>query len=120
MARWSGAVDTGAGPATPRVEHHQGGPRHGACVLELGGGVGALVVHTTAATLGTEIELSPVGRDRERVHTVVRERIAAGRVLHAGVFPEVPAGEYTLWCGPPGGHVVRVVAGEVAEVDLGV
>jgi hypothetical protein len=66
-------------------------------MLDLGPGVGALVLHTAAELHGVEIELSPSGSDEDRSHKQVHERPAAGRPLYAAVFDRVPAGEYTLW-----------------------
>ena len=66
-------------------------------MLDLGPGVGALVLHTGAGLHGAEIEISPVGRDEERSHKQVHERPVAGRPLYGAVFDSLPAGEYTLW-----------------------
>jgi hypothetical protein len=66
-------------------------------MLELGPGVGALVLHTVADLHGMEIEISPSGSDDERSHKQVHERPVAGRPLYAAVFDRLPAGEYTLW-----------------------
>ena len=45
----------------------------GTVVLDLGPGVGALVLHATAAEEGREIDISPVGGGA-RTHSAVRER----------------------------------------------
>ena len=66
-------------------------------MLDLGPGVGALVLHTGADLHGVEIEISPAGRDGERSHKQVHERPVAGRPLYGAVFEALPAGEYTLW-----------------------
>ncbi|HKD95227.1 MAG TPA: hypothetical protein VKB43_11020 [Gaiellaceae bacterium] len=70
-------------------------PEH--VMLDLGPGVGALVLRTGADLHGTEIEISPDGRDEERSHKQVHERPVAGRPLYGAVFESLPAGEYTLW-----------------------
>jgi hypothetical protein len=70
-------------------------PEH--VVLDLGPGVGALVLHTGAELHGAEIEISPAGSDGERSHKQVHERPVAGRPLFGAVFDRLPAGEYTLW-----------------------
>lgn len=70
-------------------------PEH--VMLDLGPGVGALVLHTGAEMHGLEIEISPGGRDDERSHKQVHERPVAGRPLYGAVFESLPAGEYTLW-----------------------
>jgi hypothetical protein len=66
-------------------------------MLDLGPGVGALVLHTGAGMHGVEVEISPAGRDGERSHKQVHERPVAGRLLYGAVFESLPAGEYTLW-----------------------
>jgi hypothetical protein len=70
-------------------------PEH--VMLDLGPGVGALVLQTGADLHGAEIEISPAGRDGERSHKQIHERPVAGRPLYGAVFDRLPAGEYTLW-----------------------
>jgi hypothetical protein len=77
--------------------HHSTDARPEHVMLDLGPGVGALVLHTEANLHGVEIEISPAGRDGERSHKQVHERPVAGRPLYAAVFDRLPAGEYTLW-----------------------
>jgi hypothetical protein len=68
----------------------------GSVVMEVGGDVGALVVYTPDVLAGHEIELALRGDDHQFVHTEVRERELPDGTIYAGVFPAVPAGEYTL------------------------
>ena len=77
--------------------HHSKDARSEHVLLDLGPGVGALVLRTGAELHGVEIEISPSGRDRARSHKQVHERPAGGRPLYAAVFDRLPAGEYTLW-----------------------
>ena len=77
--------------------HHSKDPRPEHVLLDLGPGVGALVLSTGADLHGKEIEISPAGRDEERSHKQVHERPVAGRPLYGAVFDSLPAGEYTLW-----------------------
>ena len=70
-------------------------PEH--VMLDLGPGVGALVLHTDASLHGHEIEISPAGSDHERSHKQVHERPTDGRPLYAAVFESLPEGTYTLW-----------------------
>jgi hypothetical protein len=77
--------------------HHSKDARPEHVMLELGPGVGALVLHTGSDLHGVEIEISPAGRDGERSHKQVHERPVAGRPLYGAVFERLPAGEYTLW-----------------------
>ena len=77
--------------------HHSKDPRPEHVLLDLGPGVGALVLRTGAQLHGAEIEISPAGRDEERSHKQIHERPVAGRPLYGAVFDSLPAGEYTLW-----------------------
>jgi hypothetical protein len=90
------------------VHHHQLGPSDpGAVILELGGRTGALVVRTGPAELLREIEISPVEQPGVRSHAAVRERRVPGAVYYAAVYPDLPAGRYTVWAdgGTPAGTV---------------
>jgi hypothetical protein len=71
----------------------------GTVVLNVGGGMGALVLNTPAELDGAEIEISRHGAPptARRTHSQVRRREVGGRVLYAAVYPDLPAGEYTLW-----------------------
>jgi len=92
---------------------------HGTVVLDIGGDVGALVVHTSAQLDGAEIELARRGESRAFVHTEVRERRLPEETVYAGVFPAVATGEYTLLglAGRPD-HEVTISSGRVTEVTL--
>ncbi|HJU36785.1 MAG TPA: hypothetical protein VJ716_05125 [Gaiellaceae bacterium] len=92
-------------------------PEH--VMLDLGPGVGALVLHTGAELHGSEIEISPAGRDAERAHKQVHERPVAGRPLYAAVFDRLPAGDYTLWLnGRPLRHDVAVAGAAVTDISI--
>jgi len=67
----------------------------GTVVLDLGAGIGALVLHTPAALDGEEIEISCPGH--ARTHSRVRPRETSTGTRHAAVYPGLPAGEYTIW-----------------------
>jgi hypothetical protein len=98
--------------------HHNYGPTfEAAVVLDIGGDIGAVVVQTTPALAGHEIELAPEHHDVPLVHTAVRERHLPDRVVHAAVFPAVPAGTYTL-IGTAGhrSRSVVVAGGHVTEL----
>ena len=71
----------------------------GSVVLELGHDVGALVLETSAALLGQETEISPVGGAMAagRTHSVVRERRTAEGTSYAAVYPGLAAGRYVIW-----------------------
>jgi hypothetical protein len=92
-------------------------PEH--VMLDLGPGVGALVLHTNADLHGAEIEISPAGRDAERSHKQVHERPVAGRPLYAAVFDRLPAGDYTLWLDDrPLRRDVAVAGAAVTDISL--
>jgi hypothetical protein len=87
-------------------------------VLELGPGLGALVLYATAAERGLEIDISPAGSGAAGrgagTHAAVRERRLPGGSVYCAVYPSLPAGEYTVWLNPPA--VVSVVGGTVTEL----
>ncbi len=70
----------------------------GTVVLELGPGIGALVLYTPPGLDGTEIEIS---RDDEpgtrRTHSQVRPRHLPGQTRYAAVYPALREGAYTIW-----------------------
>jgi hypothetical protein len=80
------------------TEATHGPPGSGFVVLNLGAGVGALVLHTPAELAGQEIEISPRGVPAgRRTHSQVHERRAGGGVQYAAVYPGLAAGDYTIW-----------------------
>jgi hypothetical protein len=70
----------------------------GSVVMELGAGIGALVLYTPPGLDGEEIEIS---RDDEpgaaRTHSQVRARPLPGETRYAAVYPGLRAGHYTIW-----------------------
>ena len=80
-------TETVAGPTGP-----------GSVVMELGAGIGALVLYTPPGLDGEEIEIS---RDDEpgagRTHSQVRARPLPGETRYAAVYPGLRAGYYTIW-----------------------
>ena len=70
----------------------------GTVILELGADVGALVLFTPADLDGREIEISrdddPAAR---RTHSQVRPRHVVRVTRYAAVYPDLPAGQYTIW-----------------------
>ena len=99
--------------------HHSTDVRPEHVMLDLGPGVGALVLRTAADLHGTEIEISPAGRDKERSHKQVHERPVAGRPLYGAVFDSLPAGEYTLWLdGRPLQRHVAVAGAAVTHIEI--
>ena len=84
----------------------------GTVVLELGPGVGALILHTPAELDGREIEISHeeavTGR---RTHSMVRPRHMTTGTRYAAVYPDLPAGPYTVWTDEQSAAGRVVVAG---------
>jgi hypothetical protein len=70
----------------------------GTVVLDLGPGVGALILSTPPDLSGHEIEISNDGiPGARRTHSQVRERQAGGRTGYAAVYPDLAVGTYTIW-----------------------
>ncbi len=67
-----------------------------ALVLDIGAGVGALILYAPEAALGAEVEVSRPG-DARRAHTVIRRRHVLGRDIVAGVYPALEEGDYVVW-----------------------
>ena len=108
----------------PDTHRHQHGHHHHdvsdvraqPVVLDLGEGVGALIVHTGEELLGEEIDISPSGDDGRRQHKQVLRRLLGPQETTCLVYDNLPEDEYTVWL--PGGPVrdVQVRGGEVAEL----
>lgn len=102
-------------------EQSQLGPtQDGSVLLDIGGNIGALVLHTSAELAGVEIEISRTGDDTHRSHVAVRERRGTGSVRYAAIYPALPAGDYTLWR-PDGQPATRVTitGAQVTETAWG-
>ncbi len=80
-------TESAAGPSGP-----------GTVILELGVGIGALILYTPVEMDGEEIEIShddePGSR---RAHSRVRPRHMPGGTRYAAVYPGLAAGRYTVW-----------------------
>jgi hypothetical protein len=87
--------------------------------LDIGAGLGALVILPGERFRGREIEISRVDGAGDRVHTGVHERTTqAGSTLTA-IFGSLPAGEYRVWEDvKTEGPVVAVPDGAVAKIRL--
>jgi len=87
-------------------------------VLEIGEDIGALIVHTDAELLGTEVEISPSADDGRRSHKEVLERSMGGHSEHVLVFDALLEGTYTLWLGGTArARDVRISGGAITELD---
>ena len=85
-------------------------------VLDLGDGLGALVVHTGPELLGAEIDISPAGDDTGRQHKQVLRRLLGSRETTCLVYDSLPEGAYTVWLPGEPRRGVQVRGGEVAEL----
>lgn len=87
-------------------------------VLDIGDGVGALIIYTAAELRGREIEVSPKGSNAARIHADVHERVVGRHTVFTAIFPSLNEGEYTIWNHDPmRTTIVMIVGGQVAEVD---
>ena len=101
------------------TEYVPGPSKAGSVVLNVGPGVGALVLNTPADMDGDEIEISPDGNPAaRRTHSQVWERRAGGSVRYAAVYPGLAAGDYTIWrdASTPAGSVT-IDGGAVTSYD---
>jgi hypothetical protein len=87
--------------------------------LDIGGGLGALIIAPSERFRDREIEISPVDGDGTRVHTGVHERgTAAGSELTA-IFGSLRAGRYVIWeDADTAGPLVEIPDGGVAQIEL--
>jgi hypothetical protein len=105
----------------PHGQHeHEAGlpPPGGPVVVDIGGDVGALIVHLHRTRLGTELHLRRNGW-AHTVHTSVWDRPLADRRVTVAVYPALSEGSYQILDGD--GAVVRTVSVEggcVTELDL--
>jgi len=99
-------------------ENHAGRRHPEHVVLDIGGEIGALIVHTGAEMLGVEVEISPTGADARRTHKDVLEREINGRPAYTAVFDQLHQGTYTLWVDDVvRAREVKVTGDSVAELD---
>ncbi|MGH8994603.1 MAG: phospholipase [Acidimicrobiales bacterium] len=93
------------------------GPSFGPIVLDIGGEIGAAVVHTGPDLNGHELEIRRFPADWDGAHVAVRSR-PGPEPAFAAVFGGLRTGTYELRlrqavAGPI--HEIRVVGGEVVE-----
>jgi hypothetical protein len=90
----------------------------GTVVLNLGPGVGALILSTPPDLNGSEIEISQGDSPQaRRTHSQVRERrTGRGQASYAAVYPDLEPGTYTIWRDrTASAGTVAVTAGAVAS-----
>jgi hypothetical protein len=90
-------------------------------LLDLGDGVGALIVHTDPELLGVEVEISPAGDDLARQHKEVLRRSMGQTVATVLVYDNLEEGDYTLWLDDRAvAREVHVSDGRVSEHTLSI
>lgn len=99
--------------------HHHGASHPGTVMLELGGDVGALIVHTRPERHGEEIEIVPASGDGARTHAEVRERRLPDSNVYCAVYYGLAAGEYRVECGTGNNPTVTITGGVVTELRPG-
>jgi hypothetical protein len=87
----------------------------GSVILDIGNGVGALVLHTSAEWLDHEIDLAPDDPTLVNTHSAVRERLSPEGSSYAAVYPQLHEGEYTIV-----GSTQRLIitGGRVTDIEL--
>lgn len=87
-------------------------------VLDIGGTLGALVVHADRDQIDVPVEISPTGRDTERSHQHILERPMPDHTAYAAVFAKIEQGSYTLWMHDEArARDIAINAGSVTELD---
>jgi hypothetical protein len=86
--------------------------------LDIGPGLGALVIYPDERFRGREIEISRVDGDGRKVHTGVHERTTEAGSLLTAIFGSLPAAEYVVWDDEASAASVKVGEGTVAELSL--
>jgi len=90
-------------------------------VLDIGGDLGALVIHAGRDWAETEIEISPGPPDpaTPRSHNVVHARQNRHGTQYSAVFPQLSAGTYTIWRDTmTADRVITIHGGHVTEYHL--
>src|ERR1700733_13281919 len=68
----------------------------GIVIVDIGGDVGAAVIHTPSELAGAEIEIRAAGAEWDGCHTAGGERQGPGITTTAAVFGSLRAGRYEL------------------------
>lgn len=108
--------DSEAGHARPAPTSQ--GPEF--VVLDIGGEIGAFLLYTDEEYVGAEIDLTPAGTPRSHdIHTTIRRRCSPEGELIVGVYPQLLAGDYTVWgLGDLPTARIAVTGGQVSELRL--
>lgn len=87
----------------------------GSVILDIGGVIGALVLHTPSTMEGHEIELILQDSTKLRTHSAVRERHQSSGISYAAVYPSLATGTYLI---EGSSQMVNIVGGQVTEVSF--
>jgi hypothetical protein len=84
--------------------------------VDIGEGVGALVLYAESDREWLEPEIHPVDDPSQRQHVWVLERVVGSGSVYAAVFPSLPEGRYGI-CSPDGvtAQEVEITGGTVTE-----
>jgi hypothetical protein len=104
-------IEPAAGPSGP-----------GTVVLDLGAGIGALILYTPADLDGAEIEISrdgdPDDLGSRRTHSQVRQSHMATVTMYAAVYPDLLSWQYTIWRDEHSpAAAVTITGGQVTSCD---
>jgi hypothetical protein len=105
--------------AAGSVSEQQHGPsRTGSVVLDIGGNIGALIIHTLEDLAGQELDIEGLGDGTVSTHSLVRERQLPQGATYAAVYPGLPAGAYLVQ-GAPGrpAEKIQIHGGRITEID---
>jgi len=80
--------------AKPEQTAGPSGP--GTVVLDIGGSIGAAIVHTPPSLDGSEIEIRPSGEAWAGRHVAVRARHLPAGVVYAALFESLEQGRYEV------------------------
>ena len=87
--------------------------------LEIGAGLGALVITPSERFRSREIEISRDDQHGPRVHTGVHERASEAGSQLTAIFGSLAAGRYVVWEDPEtAGPVIDVPDGGIAQIQL--
>jgi hypothetical protein len=87
----------------------------GSVILDIGDGVGALVLHTSREWLDHEIDLEPDDPSLAHTHSAVRERLSPDGSTYAAVYPQLREGGYTIVGST---QDLTIVGGRVTDIEL--
>ena len=103
------------------MDHLVGTSEVGSVVLDIGGDLGAAMVHTPPTLAGSEIEIRRRGAPWDGTHVAVRARRLPGGDVYIALFPALAEGSYEVRVrGEADGNVasVAVRGGQVSESCL--